>query len=268
MRGRLLTTRKRLRFALSTLMPDWFRLRTRLITLLFSFAAVVLLMVPSLKPNAFAGTPQGKGGEVIAKPTPTPSAKKTAAKKKTAARNSRTSRQAQPPSDSAAAAEMTSWNSIKDSTNPDDFKVYLKKYPDGEFAELAKNKLKTLEPVAQPTPSPTDSRPAVKDESPKSDDYTRVFAAREVDERAKILSNPRPDYTEDARHNNIQGPVVLRLVLAASGEVTNITVVRGLPFGLSEKAIAAARNIKFQPARKDGHQVSQSVQLTFTFSLY
>ena len=56
---------------------DWFKLRMPVITLLFSLAAVLLLMIPSLKPNASAGTPQGKGGEVIAKPKPTPTPKKS-----------------------------------------------------------------------------------------------------------------------------------------------------------------------------------------------
>jgi formylglycine-generating enzyme required for sulfatase activity len=76
---------------------DCFTLRMRLLPLVFSFAVVLLLMIPSLKPSASAGTPQGKGGEVIAKPTPTP--KKTTAKKKTPAANSRTSRPAKSPSD-------------------------------------------------------------------------------------------------------------------------------------------------------------------------
>src|SRR6266481_1483899 len=61
MRGR------RVRQAMKT---DIFKLRLRLLTLLFPLAAVLLLMIPSLKPNASAGTPQGKGGEVIARPTP------------------------------------------------------------------------------------------------------------------------------------------------------------------------------------------------------
>jgi formylglycine-generating enzyme required for sulfatase activity len=135
---------------------DCFKFRMRLLTLLFSLAAVLLLMIPSLKPNASAGTPQGKGGEVIAKPTPTP--KKTTAKKKTPAGNSRISRPAKSPSDSATAAELIFWNSIKDSTNPDDFKEYLKKYPNGEFVGLAANRLKTLEP-AKSSPSPTSTNP-------------------------------------------------------------------------------------------------------------
>ncbi|HYT50046.1 MAG TPA: tetratricopeptide repeat protein, partial [Pyrinomonadaceae bacterium] len=43
-----------------------------------------------------------------------------------------------------AAIELSFWESIKNSTNPDDFKAYLDKYPDGQFAALAKSR-------AQPT---------------------------------------------------------------------------------------------------------------------
>jgi tetratricopeptide (TPR) repeat protein len=43
-----------------------------------------------------------------------------------------------------AAIELSFWDSIKSSTNPDDFKAYLDKYPDGQFAALAKSR-------AQPT---------------------------------------------------------------------------------------------------------------------
>ena len=37
-----------------------------------------------------------------------------------------------------AAFELSYWESIKNSTNPDDFKTYLTKFPNGVFAELAK----------------------------------------------------------------------------------------------------------------------------------
>ena len=39
-----------------------------------------------------------------------------------------------------AAIELSFWESIKSSTNPDDFKAYLDKYPDGQFASLAKSR--------------------------------------------------------------------------------------------------------------------------------
>lgn len=44
-----------------------------------------------------------------------------------------------------AAIELSFWDSIKSSTNPDDFKAYLDKYPDGQFAVLAKNRLNSFE---------------------------------------------------------------------------------------------------------------------------
>ena len=42
--------------------------------------------------------------------------------------------------------ELTFWNSIKDSGNPDMFRAYLKKYPDGTYAELAHINIDVEEP--------------------------------------------------------------------------------------------------------------------------
>ena len=42
--------------------------------------------------------------------------------------------------------ELTFWNSIKDSGNPDMFRAYLKKYPDGTYVELARINIDVEEP--------------------------------------------------------------------------------------------------------------------------
>ena len=99
-------------------------------------------------------------------------------------------------------------------------------------------------------------------------DYTRPFPAGEVTQRARILSKPEPGFTEEARRENVVGLVRLRAVFSASGAVTNISVIKGLPAGLTEKAIAAARQIRFQPALKDGRTVSQWVTLEYNFNIY
>ena len=58
----------------------------------------------------------------------------------------------------AAAFEYNYWDSIKNSTSDDDFKAYLAKYPNGQFADLARNRIKSLEVAAKPTePPPTSS---------------------------------------------------------------------------------------------------------------
>jgi protein TonB len=99
-------------------------------------------------------------------------------------------------------------------------------------------------------------------------DYGKTFRGNEVTQKARIISKPEPQYTEEARKNQITGTVVLKAVLSSSGEVTSIRPVSQLPYGLTEKAIAAARQIRFTPAVKDGHTVSQWIQIEYNFNLY
>ena len=98
--------------------------------------------------------------------------------------------------------------------------------------------------------------------------YDRIFTGKEVTSKARLISKPEPQYTEDARKNQVVGTVVLKVVFASNGSVSNIRTVSGLPYGLTERAIAAARQIKFVPATKDGHPVSMWMQLEYNFNLY
>ncbi len=99
-------------------------------------------------------------------------------------------------------------------------------------------------------------------------DYNKIFSGKDVNSKARVLSKPEPQYTEEARKNQVTGTVVLRAVFTSGGQVTNIRSVSGLPYGLTERAIAAARNIKFVPATKDGRAVSMYIQLEYNFNLY
>ncbi|PYS77811.1 MAG: hypothetical protein DMF66_08545 [Acidobacteria bacterium] len=99
-------------------------------------------------------------------------------------------------------------------------------------------------------------------------DYNRPFRQNEVTRKAIITYKPEPGFTEDARKNNVTGVVRLRAILHASGSVSDVSVVKGLPDGLTEKAISAARQIRFTPAEKDGHAVSQYIVLEYNFNIY
>ena len=99
-------------------------------------------------------------------------------------------------------------------------------------------------------------------------DLDRPFSPRDVDEKARVLARPEPQYTEEARENQVEGTVVLRAVFSLTGEVTNIRVVSALPYGLTESSVEAARQLKFTPAMKDGHPVSQYIQIEYKFNLY
>lgn len=96
----------------------------------------------------------------------------------------------------------------------------------------------------------------------------RIFPGKEVEQRARLLSKPEPQYTEEARRNQITGTVMLRVVFSSVGHVEQIRAVKTLPFGLTEKAIAAARQIRFVPATKSGRPVSVWMQLEYNFNLY
>ena len=84
----------------------------------------------------------------------------------------------------------------------------------------------------------------------------------------KILSKPRANYTDAARQAQVQGKVVLRVTFAANGTIGGISVISGLGNGLTEQAIAAARNIKFEPAKKNGQAVSTVKSIEYTFTIY
>jgi TonB family protein len=100
------------------------------------------------------------------------------------------------------------------------------------------------------------------------DGPNHVYRVSEVTQRARVLTKPEPQYTEEARRAQITGTVVLRVVFSSSGQVTNIRAVHSLPFGLTERAITAARQIHFLPAFKGGRPVSVYMQLEYNFNLY
>ena len=95
-----------------------------------------------------------------------------------------------------------------------------------------------------------------------------IFSGKDVAIKVSVITKPEPRYTEEARKNSITGTVVLRAVFSSSGVVTNIHPVTGLPDGLTERTIAAAKQIRFIPAIKDGRFVSMWIELQYNFNLF
>ena len=120
---------------------------------LVSFLAIITLLAFGswLVNNDAASAGQGKGGEVVAKPTPTPAPKKPASNRpKTGSRT---------PRSNTAVDELAFWETIKNSTDANDFKAYLEQYPKGKFVTLAKNRLKALE-AAKSSTNQTSTNPS------------------------------------------------------------------------------------------------------------
>jgi TonB family protein len=94
------------------------------------------------------------------------------------------------------------------------------------------------------------------------------LSGKEMTVKARILSKPEPSYTGAARMAGVTGTVVLKCVFASDGEIRNLVVIRALGYGLTSRAVRAARGIKFVPARKDERPASMYMQLEYNFNLY
>jgi TonB family protein len=92
-------------------------------------------------------------------------------------------------------------------------------------------------------------------------------AVKNVDAEAMLTSRPAPSYTKEARRNSIQGFVILKLLLAPDSKISRVKVLKGLPAGLTEKAIRAACKMKFKPAIKDGQPVARWLTAEYVFRL-
>jgi outer membrane biosynthesis protein TonB len=87
----------------------------------------------------------------------------------------------------------------------------------------------------------------------------KPLTGKEVTVRAVVKSKPNPGYPTGAR----------AYILGSDGRVRDeIDVLEGLPHGVTDEAIKAARRIEFEPARKDGRPVSQYVTVIYHFNLH
>jgi TonB family protein len=99
-------------------------------------------------------------------------------------------------------------------------------------------------------------------------DSDTPLRSSEVTVRARVLHKNEPAYTDAARNAGVVGTVFLRCVFSSTGEVKNLVVIKALGYGLTGKAVQAARGIRFTPATKDGRPVSMWMQLEYNFHLY
>jgi TonB family protein len=81
-------------------------------------------------------------------------------------------------------------------------------------------------------------------------------SAKTVDSKPVLLNRPMPAYTDEARDNEVQGVVRLRVLVGEDGSVKRVAVITGLPDGLNEAAVQTAQKMKFRPAMKDGKPVA------------
>ncbi|MGH9830675.1 MAG: energy transducer TonB, partial [Blastocatellia bacterium] len=86
-----------------------------------------------------------------------------------------------------------------------------------------------------------------------------------ADEMPAVLKSVGATYTDEALRDRIKGVVRIKALIESDGVVRRAMVIRHLPDGLDEQALAAVYGTKFKPALKDGHPVQfwQVIEVTF-----
>lgn len=76
-----------------------------------------------------------------------------------------------------------------------------------------------------------------------------------------------PLYSDEARRRSIEGVVLVRAAIDASGRVRDAQVTRGLGAGLEQNALVALRQWRFHPGIRNGAAIPMDVEIEITFTL-
>ncbi len=84
----------------------------------------------------------------------------------------------------------------------------------------------------------------------------------------EVMLDVRPKYPPLAEASHVEGTVILKVVILRDGTVGEITVLRGLPMGLTEAALDAVRRRRYKPATtEDGESAEIECTVTVNFRL-
>jgi TonB family protein len=84
----------------------------------------------------------------------------------------------------------------------------------------------------------------------------------------QLIHSVEPEFTEDARRENYQGSVSIKLIVDSQGNPQDVRLASHLGMGLEEKAIEAVRQYKFKAAMYQGHPVSVQIVVEVDFHLH
>jgi TonB family protein len=85
----------------------------------------------------------------------------------------------------------------------------------------------------------------------------------------KVVSEVKPRYTAEAIRARIEGTVTMTTIVRTDGTPTDIEITTSLDseHGLDNEAVAALKQWRFEPGRKDGKPVNVRVSIEMRFSL-
>lgn len=102
----------------------------------------------------------------------------------------------------------------------------------------------------------------------KADDFREKDLNKNYDIPVEITSKSYPKYTETARRNNVSGTIKLAVEFRHDGQIGFIFPLTQLSDGLTENAAETAKNIKFNPAIRNGKTVTVIKFIEYSYTIY
>lgn len=87
-------------------------------------------------------------------------------------------------------------------------------------------------------------------------------------ENPSIIQWAKPQYPEIARRAQIEGTVIVKVLVGPDGSVKDAQILQGVNPMLNKAAIAAARKCKFRPGKQRNIPVKAWMALPFAFRLH
>jgi len=81
----------------------------------------------------------------------------------------------------------------------------------------------------------------------------------------RIFDMPSALFPDEIRDKGTFGTVILKVRFLAGGAIGKIIVIQGLPDGLTEEAVKAAKGIRFLPARLNGRLTNSAQTIEYIF---
>lgn len=82
-----------------------------------------------------------------------------------------------------------------------------------------------------------------------------------------VIQKVDPEYTPEAKAAGVRGTVLLAITITTDGVADQITLIKGLSYGLDEKAVECMRKWRFKPDLRDGEPVPVKAQIEVNFRL-
>lgn len=96
-------------------------------------------------------------------------------------------------------------------------------------------------------------------------DYESVFLDAFLDKKKEILHKAAPVIRDARRGLGAKGKVIVRVIVAKSGSVESVSILKGLNYYYDDISLKAARKFKFKPGKVNGNSVRFSTNVFFQF---